>query len=99
MGLELSPLRGEPCTRNTYRRRVCMGRMARLSFSVFVVSVLLLATAGVSSAKDAGTTYMKVKSAHGAKPSRGGSLLFSLARNVEVGPKAFIVHWGAGRHA
>src|SRR5258708_16270672 len=95
MGLELSPLRGEPCTRNTCRGRVWMGRMARLSFSVFVVSVLLLASAGVSSAKGAGTTYMKVKSAHGAKPPRGGSLLFSHGGNVEVVPKVFIVYWGA----
>ena len=71
-----------------------MGRMARLGFSVFAVSVLLLATAGISSAKDAGTTYMKVKSAHGAKPPRGGSLLFSHGGNVETTPKVFIVYWG-----
>ena len=73
-----------------------MGRMARLGFSLFVVSVLLLATAGISSAKDAGTTYMKVKGAHGAKPPKGGgsTLLFSHGGSVEVIPKVFIVYWG-----
>jgi serine protease len=71
-----------------------MGRMARVSFSVFVVSVLLLGTAGISSAKDAGTTYMKVKGAHGAKPPRGSSLLFLHGGNVETVPKVFIVYWG-----
>lgn len=73
-----------------------MGRMARLGFSVFVVSTLLLATAGISSAKDAGTTYMKVKASHGAKPPRGGGspLLFSHGGNVEVTPKVFLVYWG-----
>jgi serine protease len=72
-----------------------MGRSARLGLSLLVVSVFLVATAGISTAKEAGITYMKVKSAHGAKPSHGGSLLFSHGGNVEVVPKVFIVYWGS----
>src|ERR1700716_3181540 len=73
-----------------------MSRFARLSLSVLVVSVLLVATAGASSARDAGSgaTYMKVKGAKGAKPGGGGTLLFSHGGAVETSPKVFIVYWG-----
>jgi serine protease len=62
--------------------------------SVLVVSVFLVATAGISTAKEAGITYMKVKGAHGAKPSHGGTLLFSHGGAVETVPRVFIVYWG-----
>jgi serine protease len=74
-----------------------MSRFARLTLSVLVVSVLLVATAGASSARDAGSgaTYMKVKGAKAAKPHGGGTLLFSHGGAVETPPKVFIVYWGA----
>ena len=71
-----------------------MSRIARLSFSVLVVSVLLLATAGTSTANDAGATYMKVKGSHGSKPPRGSTLLFSHGGLVETAPTVFIVYGG-----
>ena len=72
-----------------------MSRIARLIFSVFLASVLLLATAGASSARDeGGATYMKVKGAHAKPGGGGGSLLFSHGGSVETVPKVFIVYWG-----
>ncbi len=50
-----------------------MGRFARVGFSLLAMSVLLLATAGTSAAREAGTTYLKVKGVHGGKPGGGGS--------------------------
>jgi serine protease len=70
-----------------------MRRPVHIGFSLLAVLVLLIATAGTSSAHQPGTTFMKVKAAHGSKP-HGTSNLFSHGGAIETSAKVFIVYWG-----
>jgi serine protease len=70
-----------------------MRRPVHIGFSLLAVLVLLIATAGTSSAHQPGTTFMKVKAAHGGKP-HGTSNLFSHGGAIETSAKVFIVYWG-----
>jgi serine protease len=70
-----------------------MRRTVNLGFSLLAVLTLLIATAASSSAHQAGTTFMKVKAAHGTNPHHS-TLLFSHGGNIEQSAKVFIVYWG-----
>jgi len=71
-----------------------MRRTLQLGLSALSVSVLLLATAGTSSAQAAGAHAMGVKGAHGTH-HRGSTLLSSHGGAIETTPVVFIVYWGA----
>ena len=53
-----------------------MRRMLHFGFSLLAAATLLLAATSTASAHGAGTSFMKVKNAHGQKPHQA-SLLFS----------------------
>src|SRR5713226_6213937 len=94
--LDLINTRGpEPAHRiRTQREESFMRRALQLGLSVLSVSVLLLATAGTSSAQVAGTDAMGVKGAHAAH-HRGSTLLSSHGGAIETAPVVFITYWGA----
>ncbi|HEY8952226.1 MAG TPA: hypothetical protein VIP78_06665 [Candidatus Dormibacteraeota bacterium] len=71
-----------------------MRRTQRLGLSALAVLVLLLATAGSSSAHVAGVHYLQVKGAHAAHHKGGGSLLVSHGGTIETSAKVFIDYWG-----
>ena len=70
-----------------------MPRSLRLCFSLLAVLLLLVITAGTTSASQSGAHYLKVKGAHGGKPSRG-SLLSYRGGAIESAPRVFIIWWG-----
>ena len=72
-----------------------MRRSLQLSLSVLAAFLLLLSASAASTAHEAGTTYLQVKPAHGAKPGKGSGLLFSHGGAVETSAKVYIVFWGA----
>jgi serine protease len=68
-----------------------MRRTVNVGFSLLAVLTLLVATATTSSAHQAGTQFMKIKTAH--KP-HGSTLLFSHGGPIEPSAQVFIVYWG-----
>src|SRR5260370_19123529 len=71
-----------------------MPRTLHTGLSLVAVSVLMLATAGTSSAQAAGAHAMGVKGAHAAH-HRGSTLLSSHGGAIETTPVVFITYWGA----
>src|SRR5258708_18299950 len=71
-----------------------MRRTLHIGLSLVAVSVLMLATAGTSSAQAAGAHAMGVKGAHAAH-HRGSTLLSSHGGAIETTPVVFITYWGA----
>jgi hypothetical protein len=71
-----------------------MRRSVQLGLSLLAVFVLLVGAAGTTSAHQPGTTYVKVKGAHGPKP-HNGSNLFSHGGAIEPAAKVFIIYWGS----
>jgi serine protease len=61
--------------------------------SLLTVLVLLIATAGTSSAHQDGMHILKIKAAKGSKP-RGTVNLFSHGGAIESAAKVYIVYWG-----
>src|SRR5258708_23170306 len=71
-----------------------MRRTLHIGLSLVAVSVLMLASAGTSSAQAAGAHAMGVKDAHAAH-HRGSTLLSSHGGAIETTPVVFITYWGA----
>ena len=71
-----------------------MRRTRGLVLSVLAVLVLLLATAGSSSAHVAGVHYLSIKGAHAAHHKGGGTLLFSHGGAIDTSARVFIDYWG-----
>lgn len=70
-----------------------MRRTLQLGLSLLTVSVLLVVSAGSSSAHVAGIHYLKIKEAHPAH-HRGGTLLFAHGGSIETSAAVFIDYWG-----
>src|SRR2546426_10431960 len=70
-----------------------MRRSFHLGFSLLAVLVLLIATAGTSSAHQDGMHILKIKAAKGGKP-HGTNNLFSHGGAIEQSAKVYIVYWG-----
>ncbi len=67
----------------------------RLAYSLLAVAVLVVATAGSSSAAHMkATTYMKVKATHGTRHRSAGSNLYSHGGAIEPSTLVYIVYWG-----
>src|SRR5258708_931884 len=83
----------------TQREEVFMRRTLHIGLSLVAVSVLMLATAGTSSAQAAGAHAMGVKGAHAAH-HRGSTLLSSHGGAIQTTPVVFITYsaasWSAG---
>ncbi|TME43353.1 MAG: hypothetical protein E6I61_00145 [Chloroflexi bacterium] len=71
-----------------------MHRSLRLGLSLLAVVTVVLATGGTSYAHQAGTTFMKVKAAHGNKP-HGSANLFYHGGAIEQNAAVYIVYWGS----
>jgi len=72
-----------------------MRRTLRLTLSVLAVLLLVLGSAGASSAPVAGVHVLKVKPANQAHHKGGGSvLLFSHGGAIETSPSIYIDYWG-----
>jgi len=71
-----------------------MRRSVQLGFSLLAVLVLLVGTASTSSAREAGTHFMKIKPAHGGGKPHGTNNLFSHGGAIEQSAKIYIVYWG-----
>jgi len=70
-----------------------MRRSVHIGLSLLTVLVLLIATAGTSSAHQAGMHILKIKAAKGGKP-HGSANLFSHGGAIESAAKVYIVYWG-----
>jgi len=71
-----------------------MRRSVHIGLSLLTVLVLLIATAGTSSAHQDGMHILKIKAAKGGKP-RGTVNLFSHGGAIESAAKVYIVYWGS----
>src|SRR5438132_13274678 len=71
-----------------------MRRSVHIGFSLLTVLVLLIATAGSSSAHQDGMHILKIKAAKGGKP-HGTNNLFSHGGAIEQTAKVYIVYWGS----
>jgi hypothetical protein len=72
-----------------------MRRTLQIGLSTLAVTVLLVATAGVSSAHAGGAVYLKVnKGAHGARHHSAGSNLFYHGGAIDQSAKVYIDYWG-----
>src|SRR5256885_17065864 len=71
-----------------------MRRSVHIGFSLLTVLVLLVATAGTSSAHQDGMHILKIKAAKGGKP-HGTNNLFSHGGAIEQTAKVYIVYWGS----
>src|SRR3989454_6821129 len=71
-----------------------MRRSVHIGFSMLTVLVLLIATAGTSSAHQDGMHILKIKAAKGGKP-HGTNNLFSHGGAIEQTAKVYIVYWGS----
>src|SRR5438309_7044872 len=70
-----------------------MRRSVPIVLSLLTALVLLIATAGTSSAHQDGMHILKIKAAHGSKP-HGTNNLFSHGGAIEQSAKVYIVYWG-----
>ena len=70
-----------------------MRRSVHIGLSLLTVLVLLIATAGTSSAHQDGMHILKIKAAKGGKP-HGSANLFSHGGAIESAAKVYIVYWG-----
>ncbi len=70
-----------------------MRRPLQLSLAGLAGTAILFASAGAASAQDRGTTFMKVKQAHGSKPQRSTNLFFH-GGSIQSIPSVYIVFWG-----
>src|SRR2546428_13905405 len=70
-----------------------MRRSVHIGLSLLTVLVLLIATAGTSSAHQDGMHILKIKAAKGGKP-HGTNNLFSHGGAIEQSAKVYIVYWG-----
>src|SRR2546421_2050944 len=71
-----------------------MRRSVHIGFSLLTVLVLLVATAGTSSAHQDGMHILKIKAAKGGTP-HGTANLFSHGGAIEQTAKVYIVYWGS----
>jgi len=71
-----------------------MRRTLHLTSSLLAVFLLLLGSAGSTSAHAAGVHVLKVKPVHQAHRKGGGTLLFSHGGAIETLPRVFISYWG-----
>jgi len=71
-----------------------MRRSVQLGLSLLAVSVLAVALGPASSAQEAGTTYLKVRDAHGRPHGGGGGNLTYHGGPVELAAQVYIVYWG-----
>src|SRR5260370_40787450 len=70
-----------------------MRRTVQVGLSMLAVVVLFAGAIGTASAPPSGTTYLKVKAAHGGKPNRGNNLSYH-GGAIESAGKVYIVWWG-----
>lgn len=70
-----------------------MRRTVQVGLSMLAVIVLFAGAVGSASAHQSGTTFLKVKAAHGSKPSRGSNLFYH-GGSIESAAKVYIVWWG-----
>src|SRR5258708_39736417 len=70
-----------------------MRRTIQVGLSMLAVVVLFAGAIGTASAHPSGTTYLKVKAAHGGKPNRGNNLSYH-GGAIESAVKVYIVWWG-----
>src|SRR5260370_22552048 len=70
-----------------------MRRTVQVGLSMLAVVVLFAGAIGTASAHPSGTTYLKVKAAHGGKPNRGNNLSYH-GGAIESAVKVYIVWWG-----
>ena len=70
-----------------------MRRSVTLLFSLAAVFALIVGTSATASAHARGTTYMKVKSAHGAKPHSSANLYYH-GGAIQQSVRVVIVYWG-----
>src|SRR5260370_40016353 len=70
-----------------------MRRTVQVGLSMLAVVVLFAGAIGTASAHPSGTTYLKVKAAHGGKPNRGNNLSYH-GGSVESAVKVYIVWRG-----
>ena len=70
-----------------------MRRSVHLGFSLLAVLVLLIGTAGTSSAHQDGMHILKIKAAHGGK-AHGTNNLVSFGGSIQQNAKVYIVYWG-----
>ena len=70
-----------------------MRRSITLLFSLAAVFALIVGTSATASAHARGTTYMKVKSAHGAKP-RSSANLYYHGGAIQQSVRVVIIYWG-----
>src|SRR5260370_36053823 len=73
-----------------------MRRTVQVGLSMLAVVVLFAGAIGTASAHPSGTTYLKVKAAHGGKPNRGNNL--SYHRGAIESAVTVCIHWG-GPHS
>ena len=71
-----------------------MRRSVHIGLSLLTVLVLLIATAGTSSAHQDGMHILKIKAVKGGKP-HGSANLFSHGGVIESAAKVYIVYWGS----
>jgi len=71
-----------------------MRRTLHFCFSLLAAATLVLAATPTAGAHEAGTSFMKVKHAHGQKPHQT-SLLFSHGGVIEQASKVYVVYWGS----
>src|SRR5260370_36618004 len=69
-----------------------MRRTIQVGLSMLAVVVLFAGAIGTASAHPSGTTYLKVKAAHGGKPNRGNNLSYH-GGAIESAVKVYICRW------
>src|SRR5258708_37759393 len=70
-----------------------MRRTIQVGLSMLAVVVLFAGAIGTASAHPSGTTYLKVKAAHGGKPNRGNNLSYH-GGAIDAAGKGDILWWG-----
>src|SRR5260370_26270197 len=84
-----------------------MRRTVQVGLSMLAVVVLFAGAIGTASAHPSGTTYLKVKAAHGGKPNRGNNLSYhggAIESAVKVSLPWWAPQWSGtgfptGRHS
>src|SRR5258708_34708717 len=69
-----------------------MRRTVQVGLSMLAVVVLFAGAIGTASAHPSGTTYLKVKAAHGGKPNRGNNLSYH-GGAIETAAKVYSDWW------